>query len=160
VDVTPEPTITFAPPPAAPAPSTAPEPPRWTDADRKRFCAPLTEWDLRYEDVAAWCESVGRPRPSAMTEAQRKTVLDFLRTKAGAGKFDAWLAKATGGLAGSATEQPLAAPETPHPVGDGLDVANAAPGGNACVCPGCGAEVGADIAADVLRLGTCPACGQ
>lgn len=41
-----------------------------------------------------------------------------------------------------------AAPESPA----GQD------GAAACVCPGCGAEVAADLALEVLAKGTCPAC--
>lgn len=48
---------------------------RWNDLNRKIFCMNVTGLGLRYEDVAAWCESLGRPRPSVMSAAQREKCL-------------------------------------------------------------------------------------
>lgn len=51
---------------------------RWTDKQRAGFCAKLGEIGLNYEEVAAWCESRGRPRPSNMPKEQRAKVLQYL----------------------------------------------------------------------------------
>lgn len=53
----------------------------WTPNQRKAFCAALggLEPPLAYEDVKAWCESIGRPKPSAMASAQRENLLTHLR---------------------------------------------------------------------------------
>jgi len=47
--------------------------------DQKRFFARLAEMSWEYEHVALWCESLGKPRPSGMTTAQRDKLLEFVR---------------------------------------------------------------------------------
>lgn len=74
-----------------PAGATVTEPDRWSDAERKAFCAELTVNGLDYSDVAEWCQSRGHDRPSGMTPRLRGKVLEALRS-AGRGGFDAWLA--------------------------------------------------------------------
>ena len=84
---------------AAPMPRTepgrrwesAPPPKRWSDNERKAFCAELDKLGAKYDDVAGWCESVGKPRPSEMEPAQRSAVLSALLGPA-RGKFDAFVA--------------------------------------------------------------------
>lgn len=65
----------------AKAQAPAPEP-RWTDNERKSFCAELKRLGLDYDLVADWCESVSRPRPSSMTPDTRAQVLAYLNTPA------------------------------------------------------------------------------
>lgn len=56
-----------------------PAPPaKWTDQQRAGFCARLGEYGLTYDQVASWCESKGRPRPSAMPAGQRAKLLAWL----------------------------------------------------------------------------------
>jgi hypothetical protein len=52
---------------------------KWADADRKRFCADVTRLGWKYEDVAGFCESVGKPRPSNMTGKQRSDLYAWLK---------------------------------------------------------------------------------
>jgi hypothetical protein len=60
--------------PTAAAP--APDPVGWRDdKDRAWFMAEIGAQGLRYDDVAEWCESLGKPRPSGMTFAARKQLL-------------------------------------------------------------------------------------
>lgn len=66
--------------------------PTW-DRDRGRFHAALGELGVDYYDLAAWSESLGRPRPSAMTTEQRGRLLDHVRSAKGRAALDAWLAK-------------------------------------------------------------------
>jgi hypothetical protein len=61
-----------SPPPAPPAA-------RWSDEERARFCAALGDLGLQYEAVAAYCERVKRPRPSAMGEERRVQLLAYLQ---------------------------------------------------------------------------------
>ncbi|MBM4346037.1 MAG: hypothetical protein FJ100_21900 [Deltaproteobacteria bacterium] len=106
VDVTPKPTLS---PPAAPVVPSTPkgaavaaavaakaEAPGWRDdADRRWFMAEIGNRGLDYEtELAPWCESVGRPRPSAMTPGQRKLLLDAIADPGkGAGlRLKAWVA--------------------------------------------------------------------
>lgn len=71
----------------APAPEPAPaEPatelaPRWTPAEGRAFFAALKAAGIpqRYEDIAAWCESVRRPRPSAMTAQSRADLIAAIK---------------------------------------------------------------------------------
>ena len=71
---------------------TPPKPPaKWTDAARKGFCAELDKLGVGYDNVAAWCESLGRPRPSLMEPAQRSALLQNL-LGSGRAKFDAFIA--------------------------------------------------------------------
>ncbi len=71
------------PPPVAP-------PKKWSDNERKAFCAELDKLGAKYEDVAGWCESIDRPRPSAMEPAQRSALLQHLLGP-GAAKFAAFV---------------------------------------------------------------------
>lgn len=66
--------------------------PTW-DRDRGRFHAALGELGVDYYDLAAWSESLGRPRPSAMTTEQRGRLLDHVRGAKGRAALDAWVAK-------------------------------------------------------------------
>lgn len=79
---TPNPTPT-----PAPAPDRAEEPSRWGASEQRAFFAALREAvgdaPVTYDQIAAWCESVQRPRPSAMTAAQRSALLRHLGTEAG-----------------------------------------------------------------------------
>lgn len=68
----------------------APKDPEWGD-DRTAFCTELGNNGYSYEDVAAWCESLGRRRPSRMTSSQRSHVLDFLQSEAGQVSYNDWL---------------------------------------------------------------------
>lgn len=87
--------------PPKPAPKPKPKPkakpapkgadahhPTWSD-DSPRFCARLRELTGRsYEDVAAWCESVGKPRPSVMSDDRRARLLGFLEVESQRAKLD------------------------------------------------------------------------
>ena len=66
-------------------------PQRWSDSERAGFCASLGNLGLDYDDVAAWCESLGKPRPSAMPVAQRNALLAAV-AGSGRSRFDAWKA--------------------------------------------------------------------
>jgi len=91
-----------APPPAQPAqPAALPPPPKaeapgWADdSDRRWFMGEIGHRGLDYDaELAPWCESIGRPRPSAMTPTQRRALLAAIATPdAGAGaRLAAWLA--------------------------------------------------------------------
>lgn len=75
--------------------------PSWA-SDRARFCAALGEhlpW-LTYEDLAAWCESRGKLRPSKMTQVDRSALWGWMTDKGGAEKVRAWLTEqaAKGGV--------------------------------------------------------------
>jgi len=65
-------------PKATPAPQAAPAPTRWSDGERARFCAIVSGWGIKYDTLAAWCESKGRPRPSGMSSHQREKLLGWL----------------------------------------------------------------------------------
>lgn len=82
-----------APPPRRyeppPPPPVAP-PKKWSDNERKSFCAEIEKLGAKYDDVAGWCESMGRPRPSAMEPAQRSALLQHL-IGTGAAKFAAFV---------------------------------------------------------------------
>ena len=77
-----------------PPPEAAPAPKRWSDNERKAFCAEIDKLGVKYEAVGAWCESVGKPRPSEMEPVQRSAVLSALLGPA-RGKFDAFAATLT-----------------------------------------------------------------
>ena len=62
----------------APAPAPAQAPTRWSDAERVRFCTKLRDMGLEYEAVAEYCQSIKRPRPSAMGEERRAQLLAYL----------------------------------------------------------------------------------
>lgn len=70
-------------------------PTKWNDAARKGFCADLDKMGLAYDDVAAWCESVGRPRPSLMDPTMRSALFSSL-LGTGRAKFDTFLTNKAG----------------------------------------------------------------
>lgn len=79
-------------PVAAPAPQPAPAPvKKWTDAQRAGFCADLGAAGLGYDLVADFCESINRPRPSAMEPADRSKLLAYLLTPEGKAKMNAYV---------------------------------------------------------------------
>ena len=59
-------------------------------ADRARFCAGLKDLGTTYEEVAEMCESLGRPRPSAMAQGQRDGLRAWLDTDAGKEKLETY----------------------------------------------------------------------
>jgi len=79
--------------PTAPKPKPKPKPPRWTKTAQGRFFARLRDevpWlgehhgsDAYDRIVAPLCESIGRPRPSAMTDSQRDGLIAWLISDAG-----------------------------------------------------------------------------
>ena len=98
----PAPTRGAAPKPIeAPAQSVAPpataDVQRWTDAERKAWCADLTKAGMTYTVVAALCEQRGRPRPSGMTAAHRLGLRGWLDTPEGRGAYTDAAAAAGGG---------------------------------------------------------------
>lgn len=62
--------------------SSAPEAGAWSDEERAFFMGALDRLGLNYDDVAAWVEVKGQPRPSALGEARRKKLIEALTTKA------------------------------------------------------------------------------
>lgn len=74
-------------PPPEPAPAK-----KWTDPQRAAFCAELGNLGVSYDNVAAFCEHLGRPRPSAMEPAQRSALLSHLVSPSGRAAFDAFIA--------------------------------------------------------------------
>jgi len=54
------------------------------EPDRKKFCAQLGEMGLNYNEVAEWCTSLKRPRPSCMPQAQRDKLIAHLQQNQGA----------------------------------------------------------------------------
>lgn len=54
-------------------------PQRWDDNERKRFCGDLTRIGWKYDDVAAFCEHLKRPRPSNMTPKQRADLFTYVK---------------------------------------------------------------------------------
>jgi len=54
----------------------------WPNA-RQAFCAILGDLGHEYAVVANWCESLGRARPSAMDNAQREKLLEFIKSEKG-----------------------------------------------------------------------------
>jgi hypothetical protein len=57
--------------------------PSWKAA-RAAFCAKLGELGRDYAALGDWCETNGKPRPSAMDDAGRAKVLAFLASEKGA----------------------------------------------------------------------------
>lgn len=58
--------------------------PSFTDRERKGFCVAVKRATGRgYDDVKAWCLSLGRPKPSAMQPMRRAELLKYLQTDAG-----------------------------------------------------------------------------
>lgn len=82
------------PPPAAKAPPKgAPEHhPDFAKA-QGRFFARLSEIGVRYEDLAAYEEAHGRPRPSSLDMAGIKALLDRIGSDEGRADLDEWLGK-------------------------------------------------------------------
>ena len=69
-----------------------PEPPKkWTDPQRAAFCAELGNLGASYDNVAAFCEHLGRLRPSLMEPAQRSALLSHLVSPTGRAAFDAFV---------------------------------------------------------------------
>lgn len=68
--------------------------PSW-EADRARFCAALREQGVTLEDLAAWRDTRGKPRPSAMDNAGRAEVFTAAVVRGSKGRevFDEWLAE-------------------------------------------------------------------
>ena len=64
--------------------------PSW-EKEKGKFFVDLKALNLAYDAVADMCAWIGRPRPSNMTTEQRAKLLDFLRTEAGAVKYQAYL---------------------------------------------------------------------
>lgn len=58
--------------------------------DRARFCAGLKDIGTTYEEVAELCVSLGRPRPSGMTQGQRDGLSAWLRTPDGQAKLETY----------------------------------------------------------------------
>lgn len=67
---------------------------KWSDGERKAFCAELTNLGVSYDNVAAWLQSMDRPRPSAMEPQQRSAALAYLVSGPGRAKFDAFITPA------------------------------------------------------------------
>jgi hypothetical protein len=62
------------------------------ERDRAGFCAWLGKHGWKYEEVADFCESMGKPRPSAMTIEQRQGLSRWL-VGGGAERWVAWLTR-------------------------------------------------------------------
>jgi len=71
-------------------PKPAPEK-RWSENERKAFCAEVGNLGMTYDNVAAFCQSLNRPRPSGMEPQQRSAVLAHLVSPAGRAAFDAFV---------------------------------------------------------------------
>jgi hypothetical protein len=72
--------------------------PSWAD-DRSRFCAAVGDLGFNYDDVKAWCLANKRPKPSAMPQARRQQLYDFLKSDAGAAMVRGWLQNNTSAAA-------------------------------------------------------------
>lgn len=79
---------------ATPPQAVVQEQARWSDKERAAFCAELGRLGLKYEEVASWCESIQRPRPSVMPAERRAALLSMLGGE-GRKVFDKWLAAQT-----------------------------------------------------------------
>jgi len=69
----------------------------WTE-DAPAFCVRIKDlggW--AYEDIAAFCEWIGRPRPSRMDRDKRSHLLAYLESSAGQKKLGEWCDSARGG---------------------------------------------------------------
>ena len=69
-----------------------PEPPKdvnWS-SDQAAFCAELTSHGVKYDDVAEWCSSMGRHRPSRMDSEGRSRLLDYINSEEGMRRYSAW----------------------------------------------------------------------
>lgn len=65
--------------------------PTWEE-DRAKFCAELGNLGLKYEDVAAWCESMRTPRPSSLPRERRERLLSSIAPGgSGREKFDTFM---------------------------------------------------------------------
>lgn len=78
-------------PAVAAAPAAVVSDGRWSDKERAAFCAELNRMGIEYDAAAAWSESRGKPRPSAMAPALRAKMLQALAGPLRA-EFDAWVA--------------------------------------------------------------------
>jgi hypothetical protein len=64
----------------------------WTDAERVKFCSALTSiLGLKYEDVSQYALDTKRPKPSAMTLADRQALFNELDSVAGVERWKKWL---------------------------------------------------------------------
>ena len=63
----------------------------WLPEEQRRFHAQLAEvlGKGKYKDLKAWLYSVGRAKPSVMSEEQRRKLLAYLATPEGVAKFEA-----------------------------------------------------------------------
>lgn len=78
-------------PPEPPAPSASGHHASW-ERDKGAFFIALRDLlGMKYEDVAAWCEAVGRPRPSAVDNAGRRGLVDDLRAPQGHASFSGFM---------------------------------------------------------------------
>ena len=64
---------------------------KWSAAQRAAFCAELGNLGLEYDNVARFCEAMGRPRPSVMEPAKRSALLAHLVSPTGRAAFDAFM---------------------------------------------------------------------
>lgn len=78
--------------PADPAPPPTGHHPEW-DSYRGGFMARIGELGLKYDDVAAWCESMGWGRPSGWPKVKAQNLTAKLVEGEGRrAEFDAWMA--------------------------------------------------------------------
>ena len=79
--------------------------PSWLD-ERAAFCAELGRLGLKYDDVAGWCESIGKPRPSGATPDVRRLLLVAMEPgKPWRLKLAEWVATRDGREPGDETEE-------------------------------------------------------
>ena len=76
--------------------------PGWAAGGNRWFCAQVgdmsREWGIKfgYEEVATWCQSVGKPRPSSMTPDNATALIRYMSGEQGRSKFLAWLSTSEG----------------------------------------------------------------
>ena len=63
----------------------------FTEAAKKKFGADLGELGAKYNDVKAWCQHLGRGKPSTIGKEGRERLLGYLKTPAGKAAFLAFL---------------------------------------------------------------------
>jgi hypothetical protein len=64
----------------------------WSEAQRKRFFARLSDvGSFKYAEIADFMVHIGKPRPSEMTEEQRDGVLKWMATPAGLDRYAKYL---------------------------------------------------------------------
>lgn len=88
-------TIAPKPLPVEHAPAGEGHHPSFDDAERAGFMAALGETGISYPNLKAWCASVNRQKPSALDNASRRKLIDYLKSEAGAAKFTSFLTGAT-----------------------------------------------------------------